>query len=72
LAIGIIVPASVDSTPGNGSTGDYFWSAAINDDRIWQNGGRWADGSDAGLFDADVTHHPSYTSVSLGTRLAKV
>jgi hypothetical protein len=72
LAAGVIVPATVDGTQSNGSTGDYFWSNTNTDDRIAYHGGRWGDGADAGLFYLYVGDAPSHANSSIGARLAKV
>ena len=72
LAAGIIVPATVDGTASNGSTGDYFWSNTNTDDRISYHGGYWGNGADAGLFALSVYDAPSFAGTSLGCRLAKV
>ena len=72
LAAGIIVPATVNGTASNGSTGDYFWSNTNTDDRIAYHGGRWDDGSRAGLFSLYVYDAPSNAASSIGARLAKV
>jgi hypothetical protein len=71
-SIGIIIPASVDSTASNGSTSDRFWSNTDTDDRIWFHGGSWSDSSNAGLFCAHTNATPSFVSSPFGTRLAKV
>ena len=71
LAAGIIVPATVDGTASNGSTGDYFYSSSSTDDRIAYNGGTWGYGGDAGLFCLHVNNAPSGSSASVGCRLAK-
>lgn len=72
LSAGIIVPATVNGTASNGSTGDYFWSNANTDDRIAYHGGSWDYGAYAGLFDLSVYNAPSYASSNIGARLAKV
>lgn len=72
LAAGIIVPATVDGTASNGSTGDYFSSNTSTDDRIAYHGGYWGDGAGAGLFCLDVSNAPSTANSGLGARLAKV
>jgi hypothetical protein len=72
LAAGVIVPATVDGTASNGSTGDYFWSNTNTDDRIAYHGGHWADGASAGLVSLNVGHVPPGASSLLGARLAKV
>ena len=72
LSAGIIVPATVDSTASNGSTGDYFWSNANTDDRIAYHGGLWSYGADAGLFYLVVHYAPSSANSYIGCRLAKV
>ena len=72
LSAGIIVPATVDSTASNGSTGDYFLSNANTDDRIAYHGGGWSDGAHAGLVDLYVRDAPSGAGSGVGCRLAKV
>jgi hypothetical protein len=72
LAIGIIAPASVDSTASNGSTGDCFASNSNTDDRILYNGGDWGVGSHAGLFCANAYDAPLHANSDIGARLAKV
>ncbi|TSE33011.1 hypothetical protein LCC91_07675 [Tepidimonas taiwanensis] len=72
LSAGIIVPATVDGTQSNGSTGDYFWSNTNTDDRIAYHGGYWSNGADAGLFSLSVGVAPSDANGTLGARLAKV
>jgi len=72
LESGIIVPDSLDNTYGNGSTGDQFFSDANTDDRAWFHGGRWVNGSDAGLFCGRADLTPLGVSNTIGTRLAKV
>ena len=72
LSAGIIVPATVDSTASNGSTGDYFLSNANTDDRIAYHGGYWSAGARAGLFYLNVLDAPSYAYSHVGCRLAKV
>lgn len=72
LSAGIIVPATVDGTQSNGSTGDYFYSSTDTDDRIAYHGGAWADGAIDGLFSLHASFVPSYVSTGVGARLAKV
>ncbi len=72
LSAGVIVPATVDGTASNGSTGDYFWSNTNTDDRIAYHGGPWGDGAGAGLFYLDVNAAPSDANSLIGCRLAKV
>lgn len=71
LSAGIIVPATVDGTASNGSTGDYFWSNTSTDDRVLYHGGSWADGASAGLFCAVADGAPSNANSYIGARLAK-
>ena len=71
LSAGIIVPATVDGTASNGSTGDHFWSNTSTDDRIAYNGGVWSLGAHAGLFALGVYSAPSGASSGIGARLAK-
>jgi hypothetical protein len=71
LAAGIIVPATVDGTQSNGSTGDYCWSNTSTDDRTTLQGLLWADGAKAGLFALAVDSAPSRADSSLGARLAR-
>jgi hypothetical protein len=72
LSAGIIVPATVDGTASNGSTGDYFWSNTYTDDRIAYNGGFWGSGGNAGLFFLSAYGAPSSAYSTVGCRLAKV
>ena len=73
LSAGIIVPATVDGTASNGSTGDYFWSNTNADDRIAYHGGSLDNGAYAGLFSLYVGDAPSNAVSSvIGARLAKV
>jgi hypothetical protein len=71
LAAGIIIPATVDGTQTNGSTGDYCYSNTSTDDRIAYHGGRWGGGANAGLFCLDVYNAPSYSHGGHGARLAR-
>ena len=71
LSAGIIVPATVDGTASNGSTGDYFYSNADTNDRAAYHGGVWGDGANAGLFDLDVSFALSSATSFIGCRLAK-
>lgn len=72
LAAGIIIPATVDGTQTNGSTGDYCYSNTSTDDRLAFHGGRWSGGADAGLFYLGVLYAPSDSGSGVGARLAKV
>jgi hypothetical protein len=69
---GLFVPATVDGTASNGSTGDYFWSNTSTDDRVLYHGGAWGNGANAGLFSAYAGFAPSLAIGSFGARLAKV
>lgn len=71
LSAGIIVPATVDGTASNGSTGDYFLSNTNTDDRIAYNGGSWGYGGAAGLFYLVAYAAPSNAYSAIGCRLAK-
>jgi hypothetical protein len=71
LSAGIIVPATVDGTASNGSTGDYFWSNTSTDDRVLYHGGSWGFGARAGLFCANAYYAPSAAYSNVGARLAK-
>jgi hypothetical protein len=71
LSAGIIVPATVDGTASNGSTGDYFWSNTSTDDRVLYHGGGWGDGARAGLFCAVASNAPSNAGSIFGARLAR-
>ena len=70
-AAGLFVPASVDGSASNGSTGDYFWSNTSTDDRVLYHGGPWGDGAYAGLFYATAGSAPSNAYIAVGARLAK-
>jgi hypothetical protein len=72
LAAGIIIPATVDGTQSNGSTGDYFYSNTSTDDRIAYHGGFWGNGASAGLFYLNAGNAPSGAYSGIGARLAKV
>lgn len=72
LASGVIVPATVDDTQTNGSTGDYFWSNTNTGDQIAYHGGGWSNGAYAGLFSLYVDYAPSDAYSGIGCRLAKV
>jgi hypothetical protein len=72
LAAGIIIPATVDGTQTNGSTGDYCYSNTSTDDRIAYHGGHWSNGAYAGLFYLHVYNAPSGSRSDIGARLAKV
>lgn len=72
LAAGIIVPATVDGTASNGSTGDYFYSNTNTSDQVAYHGGHWSNGAIAGLFCANSLHPPSHAHTGIGCRLAKV
>ena len=72
LSAGIIVPATVDGTASNGSTGDYFWSNTNNDDRIAYHGGDWDAGAAAGLFALSMYDARLDAYSDIGARLAKV
>jgi hypothetical protein len=69
---GLFVPAEVDGTASNGSTGDYFWSNTSTDDRVLYHGGAWGNGANAGLFSAYASVAPSNAGSAVGARLAKV
>jgi hypothetical protein len=71
LANGIFVPASVDSSSNNGSTGDHFWSNNDTTDRVCDSGGMWGNNTTAGLFAFATTDAPSDAGGHIGTRLAK-
>jgi hypothetical protein len=71
LSAGVIVPATVDGTQSNGSTGDYCWSNASTDDRTVLQGLLWLDGAKAGLFALAVDSAPSRADYTLGARLAR-
>jgi hypothetical protein len=72
LSAGIIVPATVDGTASNGSTGDGFTSNTFTNDRIVYSGGHWGQGVLAGLFYLDVGGAPADSGPYYGCRLAKV
>ncbi|GAB4300252.1 MAG: hypothetical protein Kow0096_20120 [Thiohalomonadaceae bacterium] len=72
LSNGVVVPATVDGTASNGSTGDYAYSNTSTDDRIYYHGGGWGRGAYAGLFCLDVRYAPSDADSFIGARLAKV
>jgi hypothetical protein len=65
----LLLPATSNATAGNGTTGDYFYSAA---NCVAYHGGDWSDGANAGLFSLYVSYSASYASPYLGGRLAKV
>jgi hypothetical protein len=67
----LFVAASTNGTEGNGTFGDYQYSSATAE-RVCCSGGYWSRGSNAGLFYLHLYHAPSYSSTSLGGRLAKV
>ncbi|MCK7581850.1 MAG: hypothetical protein MZV65_43675 [Chromatiales bacterium] len=71
-ARGVILPATVNATASNGTTGDYFYSNTSTDDRIAYHGGNWGGGALAGPFCLDVPSAPSSSFPSFGARLAKV
>ena len=60
--------ASVDSTEGNGITGDYSYQTTT--DYCARVGGYWNYGSGAGLFCWNLYNNSSYTSTYRGFRLA--
>lgn len=68
---GLFVPAAVNGTASNGSTGDYFWSNTSTDDRVLYHGGDWVIGANAGLFSAHAYNAPSDAARYIGARLAK-
>ncbi|TCS72091.1 hypothetical protein EDC61_1065 [Sulfuritortus calidifontis] len=72
LGAGVIVPATVNGTQSDGSTGDYLYSNTSTDDRIAYYGGSWVNGADAGLFCLYVSNAPSNAYGNFGARLAKV
>ncbi len=65
----LLLPATSNTTAGNGTTGDYFYSAA---NCVAYHGGFWGYGANAGLFYLDVTISASNASSYIGGRLAKV
>ena len=65
----LLLPATSNATAGNGTTGDYFYSAA---NCVAYHGGAWGYGAHAGLFFLDVFNSASNASTSIGGRLAKV
>ncbi|ACI98553.1 hypothetical protein [Rhodospirillum centenum] len=67
----LFVAATVDGTQGNGTFGDYHWSAASGTEYVCYHGGDWSSGSYAGLFPLNLNSAPSYSHSSLGGRLAK-
>ena len=72
LSAGIIVPATVDGTASNGSTGDYFFTNTNTDDRIVHHGGSSGSGAFSGLFYLNVSNPPTGAGIYFGCRLAKV
>jgi hypothetical protein len=71
LSSGIIVPATVNATVSNGSTGDYFHSNTSTDDQVAYHGGGQGDGATAGLFSLNVSGAPASTYSVVGCRLAR-
>ena len=65
----IFAPATIDGAAGNGSYGDYVYSAANS---VAFHGGSSGNGSNAGLFSLLVTNPASNAGAAVGGRLAKV
>lgn len=61
--------AETTSSAGNGTYGDYFWSA---DNRVAYHGGAWDYGAHDGLFCLNVQNTASNSGTHIGGRLAKV
>jgi hypothetical protein len=70
-AAGLFVPASVDGSASNGSTGDYFISNTSTDDQLAYHGSGQSDGAKAGLFFLNVTSAPAAAYSVVGCRLAR-
>jgi hypothetical protein len=66
----LFVPATTDSSVGNGTTADRLYSSGAN--RVAYHGGPYGYGSNAGLFSLSVGSDASKSSPSIGGRLAKV
>ncbi|MFJ4141406.1 hypothetical protein [Pseudomonas sp. NPDC089734] len=65
----IFAPATGDSTPSNGSYGDYFWASA---NCVAYYGGHYGAGSGAGLFCLFINNSAQTTNGTVGGRLAKI
>jgi hypothetical protein len=63
--------ANVDSTEGNGTFADYWYSNSAGSEYICYHGGNWGYGSSAGLFDLNLDHVASSSHTDIGCRLAK-
>lgn len=71
-ARGVILPATVNATASNGTTGDYFYSNTTTTDMVAYHGGIWSTGALAGPFSLVVPNAPSTSGTHIGARLAKV
>lgn len=65
----VFAAETTNATAGNGTYGDYFYQ---NPSCVAYHGGYWSHGASAGLFFLYVTNAASYSSTSIGGRLAKV
>lgn len=65
----LLLPATSNTTAGNGTTGDYFYSAA---NCVAYHGGSWGSRANAGLFYLSVYYSASNAYTDVGGRLAKV
>jgi hypothetical protein len=63
--------ANVDSTEGNGTFADYWYSNSAGSEYVCYHGGYWGDGSGAGLFNLRLNDVASYSHAGIGCRLAK-
>jgi hypothetical protein len=63
--------ANVDSTEGNGTFADYWYSNSAGSEYVCYHGGTWGYGSRAGLFYLGLYNVASYSYTALGCRLAK-
>ena len=65
------IPDSVDSSAGNGSYADCFYSTSAGSEYVCYHGGDWDDGAHAGLFYLILVDVASASGPNIGGRLAK-
>ena len=67
----LFVADSVDSSAGNATYADYFYSNTAGSEFVCYHGGKWGNGAYAGLFLLLLCHVASSSSTDIGGRLAK-
>jgi len=68
----IFLGKTTTSTEGNGTLADYLYASDASQDNVCYHGGRWVDGSQAGLFCLNCSAVASRSHALIGGRLAKL